>query len=63
MEPCSSLVSESLLKAMLRIGWERWERSPVVASNTGVISMVFVKDDQKNLTQVQLAVPQFVSVW
>lgn len=48
---------------MLRIGWERWERSPVVASNTGVISMVFVKDDQKNLTQVQLAVPQFVSVW
>lgn len=39
---------------MLRIGWER---SPVVAFNTGVISMVFVKDDQKNLTQVQLAVP------
>ena len=59
MEPFSSLVSESLLKGMLRIGWER---SPVVAFNTGVIYMVFVKDDQKNLTQVQLAVPQFVSM-
>lgn len=60
----TSLVSESLLKVMLRIGWEHGNAaSHVVAFNTGVISVVFVKVDQKNLTQMQLAVTQFVSMW